>query len=118
VAYLMLNGALPADSAHLPLESTSIVRLNPLIRPNVQNGAWQRPGNVSAEDFRRLAEMDLAVVDDKDVKLVDSFCNGWMSDGWPNQPIRHGSDTDNNGMPNIQFCEIGHPTYSVAKEAW
>lgn len=118
VTHLVLDGTLPASPSELPVEPTSIARLNPLIRPNVKNDLWQRPGNVSSEDFLRLAEMDLAVVDDKDVRLIERLCNGWMLDGWPNQPIRHGSDTDDNGAPNIHFCEIGHPTYSAAKAAW
>lgn len=117
IAYRMLGGALPQAAGALPVAPTSVVRLNPLIRPTIQNRQWQRPGNVSADEFVKLAEMDLAVIDDNSVKLVDRFCNGWMSDLWPNQPIRHGSDTEN-GLPNGRFCEIGHSVYSAAKAAW
>ncbi len=118
IAYLMLGGSLPGDQAALPVEPDFFVRMNPLIRPGFGNGQWLRPGDTSASDFKALAEMDLAVTDDKDVKLIDRFCNGWMCDGWSNQPIRNGSDTDGSGAPNIHFCEIGHPTYSAAKAAW
>ena len=117
IAYVMLNGQLPQSPDELPYVSTPIARLNPLIRPEILGGQWVLPTGFSLSQYQKLAQMDLAVIDPNDVLLIDQFCNGWMMDQWPNQPIRHGSDTVG-GLPNSNFCEIGHSHYVAGKAAW
>jgi hypothetical protein len=117
IAYMMLNGKLPASQAACPVGNISIVRMNPLIRPVIQTDAWVLPKGCTSDDFKRLAEMDMAATDQSDVNLINEFCKGWMKGDWLNQPIRHGSDLDNR-LPNKNFCEIGHSTYATAMEAW
>lgn len=118
IAYLMLGGLLPAVPPNVfPYSDTPIVRMNPLIRPRIVNGKWDFQGGYGPSDFLKLVELDLAVVKPRDVNRIIRFCNEWMHDGWQNQPIRHGADMMGD-LPNQDFCEIGHPTYSVAKNAW
>jgi hypothetical protein len=128
----MLGGGLPATVADCPWQQTSIVRMNPLIRPVIDgSGSWaypdklpqddttpqEAPGKWTAEEFAALAGMDLAVTDPAAIQSIADFCAGWMQDKWTNQPIRHGSDGSATA-PNVNFCEIGHATYSLAKAAW
>lgn len=118
IAYMMLGEKLPAGVDECPLAPTSLVRMNPLIRPVVNaQKRWDFPPGSDAGIFGKLAEMDLAVIDQNDVLLINNFCNGWMDGNWLNQPVRHGSDTVN-GVPNPKFCEIGHEFYKNAKAAW
>ncbi|NNM69479.1 MAG: patatin [Gallionella sp.] len=117
VAHMVLNGSVPAGQEECPVGEVSIARMNPLIRPTIQNGTWNFPGGCTPDGFKRLVEMDMAVTDQRDVLRINDFCNGWMKDIWPNQPIRHGGDA-NAPAPNPTFCEIGHPTYTAAKRAW
>jgi hypothetical protein len=117
LSHLMLGGAVPATPAEFG-RPTPVVRLNPVVRPNVGDGVWARPAGFSAQEFARLAALDIAVIDDDDVDLICRFCDGWMAGGWINQPVRHGSDLDAGGSPNAQFCEIGYSTYAEGKHAW
>lgn len=112
ITHVTLGGGLPIDINQMPMDSP-IVRMNPLIRPdfNNNNNSWRLPNDCSSTDFKKLIELDLAVIDQPDVLLVDAFCNGWMAGNWPNQPIRHGSD----GSP---FCELGDPTFPSARARW
>lgn len=118
IAYLMLEGDLPdVPPASFPISNTPIVRMNPLIRPKNTNGQWGFPSGYDSDGFMKLAKLDMAAVKPDDVDRINRFCNEWMNGDWQNQPIRHGADLDGN-VPNQHFCEIGHPTYSDAKNAW
>lgn len=118
IAYLMLDGNLPDDPPRaIHISDTPIIRMNPLIRPKIADGQWDFPGGYDADGFMKLVTLDMAAVKSDDVDRINRFCNEWMNDGWQNQPLRHGADMDGS-LPNPHFCEIGHPTYSVAKNAW
>jgi predicted acylesterase/phospholipase RssA len=117
LAHLMLGGQLPRSPAEFRAP-TALVRLSPLVRPEVGPGEWVLPKGFSADDFARLASMDLAVIEDADAELVLRFCESWMAGDWPNQPIRHGGDLDGGGAPNRDFCEIGQQRYADGKRAW
>ncbi|HEX8964289.1 MAG TPA: patatin-like phospholipase family protein [Rhodocyclaceae bacterium] len=118
VAHLMLGGKVPLDPAQIGKLATPLVRLNPVVRPQPGDGEWKLPTGFSAREFKRLASLDIAVIDDADVDLIMRFCNGWMAGHWINQPVRHGADLDARGAPNKGFCEIGHATYEEARQAW
>lgn len=117
LAHLMLGGRLPQSPAEFR-GPTPLVRLSPLVRPEVGQGEWTLPKGFTAEEFARLASMDLAVIEDADAELVLRFCESWMAGAWPNQPIRHGGDLDARGAPNRDFCEIGQQRYLDGKQAW
>lgn len=123
IAHLMLGGNLPDDPPDaLPFSDTPIIRMNPLIRPRTNEGKWDFPSGYDADGFMKLVKLDMAAVKPGDVDRINRFCNEWMineriTDGWQNQPLRHGADMDGN-LPNLHFCEIGHPTYSAAKKSW
>jgi len=119
ITHVMLTGKdqLPADQNAMPLSNTPVIRMNPLIRPQISDNQWDLPNGCSGRDFERLAEMDLAVIDQSDVDLIKSFCDGWMTGHWINQPVRHGADLTTGGTPNPYFCEIGFPKYVSARAA-
>lgn len=107
IAHVMLGGGLPTTPCS-PAPS-NIVRFNPLIQPDGNSvTGWQLPSGLTNKDFARLVELDLAAVEDKDVRLIQQFCKLWMEDKIPNQAIRADSDFS---------CEIGHDKFSKARAA-
>jgi predicted acylesterase/phospholipase RssA len=126
IAHLMLDGGLPADVSCCPYTDTAIVRMNPVIQPVIDRatGQWSVPAGWSVEDFRRIAEMDIASRRQEDVDLIKRLGDGWLRDDWHNQPIRGcgiwtSPPADSPRLPNTDhLCEIGHRWYSTAKSAW
>jgi hypothetical protein len=124
----MLDGGLPADASCCPYTDTAIVRMNPVIQPVIDpaTGQWSVPAGWTVEEFRRIAEMDIASRRQEDVDLIKRLGEGWLRDEWHNQPIRGcgiwaspSSDSLSPPLPNTDhLCEIGHRWYSNAKSAW
>jgi predicted acylesterase/phospholipase RssA len=128
IAHLMLDGGLPTDVSCCPFTDTAIVRMNPVIQPVIDpaTGQWSVPAGWTVEEFRRIAEMDIASRRQEDVELIKRLGEGWLRDGWHNQPIRGcgiwaspAPDSPSPPLPTTDhLCEIGHRWYSNAKSAW
>lgn len=119
IAHLMLGGGLPVEASECPFGRTSVVRLNPVVQPVVgPDGRWQTPAGWSVADFHRIADLDIAATKEDDVDLIKRMCRGWMADAWENQPIRRAGSFAAPPSAGTTSCEIGHPRYSIAKQAW
>ncbi len=113
-AYTYLDGRFAPP---FPIGTDIVVRINPLVQPvkDTATGNWIVPGSnlpkppLSNDEFETL--VTLAIDPDQDqVNLIVRFCDAWLNDIFPNQPIRANSDTLD--------CEIGHRWFSAAKAAW
>lgn len=125
IAHLMLDGGLPLDVSCCPYTETAIVRMNPVIQPVVDRatGKWRVPAGWSGEEFRRIAEMDISASAQDDVDLIKRLGDGWLRDGWHNQPVRGcgvwaPAPTQAPWANTDHLCEIGHRWYSDARAAW
>jgi hypothetical protein len=113
IAYTYLDGNF---SGAFPIESNTVVRLNPLIQPVLESDSnWHVPGDhlpqppLTLDEFNVLVNLGLDP-NPQQVALIGRFCDAWLDDIVPNQPIRANSDT--------LACEIGHPIFSLAKAVW
>jgi uncharacterized protein len=106
-AHMLLDGALPAHDTP-GLSPSPIVRMNPLIQPlpNGKGGWILPPGYDTPEEFWALRKLDMDGVSEKDVAIIDTFCDRWMADTIPNQPVRANMRTFT--------AEIGHRKFSQA----
>ena len=128
IAHLMLDGGLPLDVSCCPYTETAIVRMNPVIQPVIDRatGEWSVPAGWSIDEFRRIAEMDISASAQDDVDLIKRLGDGWLRDGWHNQPVRGCgiwaaplAQSPSRTLPNTdRLCEIGHRWYSDARAAW
>jgi hypothetical protein len=103
--------AMTGANAGLPAGVVSrIVRMNPLIAPDLVDGQWTAPSGWTAAQFQYLCHIDMDAVDQNEVSYIDSWCSLWMADKSRNQPIR---------MDGTTFeVEVGYGRYSEAKAAW
>ena len=108
IAYVALDQALP-DSPGQQIDKGRIVRMSPVIRPVTTDGRWTLPKGLSEKEFVALANLEMDAVENAQVALIHKLGTQWMADNVPNQAIRNGSDFS---------CEIGHATFSEAKQAW
>jgi len=90
-----------------------IVRMNPLISPLPGGGGWQPPPGWSVAQLQYLSKIDVDAVVQSDVLYVDDYCQYWLADGAPNQPIRPNGRNFDPSAP-----EIGYAKFSQAKTAW
>ncbi|HCZ16770.1 MAG TPA: hypothetical protein DHV85_19735 [Candidatus Accumulibacter sp.] len=128
IAHMMLDGGLPLDVSCCPYTETAVVRMNPVIQPIIDRatGEWTVPAGWSIDEFRRIAEMDISASRQDDVDLIKRLCDGWLGDGWHNQPVRGcgiwaspPSQSPSPTSPSTdRLCEIGHRWYSDARAAW
>lgn len=107
-AHMLLDGPLPTrDGA--PTDSP-IVRMNPMIQPVEDGeGGWTAPPGYDEESFAALRRLDMDGLSESDIAIIEKFCDGWMKDEVPNQPVRTNSK---NFHP-----EIGFARYSEALAA-
>jgi hypothetical protein len=92
------------------------VRMNPVVRPRFdsKSNRWValRLTDDPAQDngaFRKLRRLELDAVKQDEVALISRLGRLWIDGEAVNQPIRASAD---------YTCEIGHPTFAQAKEAW
>jgi hypothetical protein len=98
VAYTMLYPQLIGPTRN------GFVRMNPLIQPILNSsGMWDFPNSINANDFKRLVELDMDATKQEDVDLIEKFCDAWLNDLVPNQPIR----SDENFKPLIGYGRFG-----------
>jgi hypothetical protein len=111
-AHVMLGGLETGDAAK-PVTDGPIVRLNPLIQPKLEGNEWQLPDKSSPAvgkrldiaSFDALAKMDLAAVDDDQVKLIELLCDAWMAGNALNQPIQ--AAVDLRPLIGHRYCDEG-----------
>lgn len=107
----VVTGGKPTTSSAL---QSRIVRMNPLISPMLDgNGKWIAPPNMPTDVFNYLKGMDMDAVIEYDITLITQYCEAWLGDYAPNQPIRPNGV---NGDPSKP--EIGYAKFSEAKAAW
>jgi len=115
-AHVMLGGRVTGDSA-TPVTDGPIVRLNPLIQPKLAGNEWQLPDKtvpavgktLDIASFHALAKMDMAAVEDDQVRLIGLLCDAWMDGNALNQPIQSGG--------KLQPL-IGHRYYDEGVATW
>lgn len=90
-AHMLLDGQLPAHEQTAAVHSP-IVRMNPLIQPvRGADGSWTAPPGYDASSFLRLRKIDMDAITPADISDINLFCDRWMDDSVPNQPIRTNS---------------------------
>lgn len=116
VAYSFLNGWVAGPP--WPVRTDRVVRLNPVVQPILDaSGNWVlpqfdvQPGQpFDVETFTTLRNLAIDAKDPQSLQLIGSFCDGWLANVVPNQPIRMNRD-------NLQ-CEIGQAFYRDGKSVW
>lgn len=115
VAYTFLNGSIAGPPWPVP---SNIVRLSPMVQPVLDsNGTWVvpqfdfQPGQpFTVDQFAELRNLAIDAKDPQSLNLIGSFCDAWLANIVPNQPIRINRD-------NLQ-CEIGQAYYKNGKSIW
>lgn len=130
IAHVVLGGGLPDGQAECPCGQTHVVRMSPVVQkvyaPDTRRFGW--PSGWDDHTLKRLLEMDIAATEDADARLIVRLADEWMAGAWNNQPVRVGGQLFDamhgacDGVPAGEaasiLCEIGHPRYGVAKQAW
>ncbi len=110
LAHLLIGGRLPLTIDECPIIDSGLVRLNPLIQANGNSeDGWTLPNGFDEVQFKRLINLDMAVVAQTDIDLIVHFCELWMQDKAHNQAIRSGKDF---------ICEIGFTRFTDAIKKW
>ena len=91
-----------------------IVRMNPLVSPMGEAGAWRAPGvpapAMTEDRFKYLANLDMDAIEQNQVQVISDFADLWTTGNVTNQPIRMHADT--------LRPEVGAGSYAGAVEAW
>jgi hypothetical protein len=93
-----------------PPADSRIIRMNPLISPVKNAGAWCAPGTMSAAQFTYLAKLDMDAVEQAQVDAISKYADLWAQGVAPNQPLRMNGDTLDR--------ELGQTTFPTAAAAW
>ena len=93
-----------------PPSDSRIIRMNPLISPVKNAGAWHAPGAMSAAQFMYLAKLDMDAVEQSQVDAISKYADLWIQGVAPNQPLRMNGDTLD--------PELGQTTFQSAVAAW
>jgi len=102
--------AITRDRASTAGYPDRIVRMNPLIAPRRTQDGWGTYAGMTAEAFTYLSNIAMDAVEPAQVAAIESYCDLWLADRVPNQPIRmDGATLD---------PEIGQARFSQAKQAW
>lgn len=113
IAYSFLNPTLNNNKS-------TLVRINPLISPECNEGIYGYPAvyNNDKKNFIKLMNLDFDIWKDEDIKLIDTMCDRFIANTkngncLQNQLIRgeFKNAPDSNGY-------LGYPTYLQAKERW
>jgi uncharacterized protein len=106
VAHVSLGGEVP--SGNEVVTDGPLVRMNPVVRPVMQDGAWTWPNAFRPNDWVRLTHLELDTLMQSDIELIHSLGLAWIRGDVCNQPIRAGTDLT---------AEIGHNTFAEAHAA-
>lgn len=102
--------AITRDRASAAPYPDRVVRMNPLIAPRRTADGWATYADMTTEAFSYLCQLDMDAVEQAQVAAIESYCDLWLADRAPNQPIRMDSAT--------LEPEIGQARFSQAKDAW
>ena len=105
-AHVILASAEGAD----PTQLGRVVRLSPVVRPILTDGAWVVPPGLTADQFQHLTQLGMDAVQQIQVDLITALGTSWLADGARNQPIRMSSDD--------LSSSLGEDLYSAAKARW
>ncbi len=87
-----------------------VVRMNPLITPRNLNGQLAAPEGWTPAQFRYLCNLEMDAVEQSQVEYIVDWCQLWLQDAVPNQPLR---------MDGVTMAvEVGYGRYSDARTAW
>jgi uncharacterized protein len=118
-AWVMLGNPIPAlhtgkmlaEELEAHPDPVTLVRMNPLVRPRLDDTKnWVPPDGLTVKEFRRLANIELDARVPDDVSLLVKFARAWLNDQIANQPIREN--------PYTFEARIGHTRFSEARDAW
>lgn len=109
IAHVMLGQPVPNVGGSGARVDSTIVRMNPVMRPVRRTGRWEWPPGLPAAKWEKLINIDMDATADQDVALIDELAGAWIRGEAPNQAVRANSSFD---------VEIGHDTYPEAREAW
>jgi hypothetical protein len=102
IAHAMTGGNPGLDTSVI----SRIVRMNPLISP-VNAGA---PPGWTPSQFKYLRDLGMDAVEPNQVEYIADWCQLWLADTVPNQPLRMDGPTMN--------VEVGYGRFSEARNAW
>ena len=102
--------AITRDRASAADYRDCVVRMNPLIGPQRTQDGWGTYADMTKEAFSYLCRIDMDAIEQKQVTAIESYCDLWLADRVPNQPIRMDGAT--------LEPEIGQARFSQAKDAW
>jgi len=110
-SHVLLGCPLPSPGTALPARSR-IVRFNPLVQPvrSSLNARWDFPPHMSRDEFCAIKDIDMVTMKQRDIDRITDFCNRWLRNDIPNQPIRANGAT--------LEPEIGPDRYAAAKAEW
>jgi len=108
-SHIVVGGRTP--TAGEQVADGKVVRMSPVLRyTKDESGQLTRiPPGLSQEEFSALQDIDMDAVKPAEFDLVKKFGELWLTDEMPNQSIRSN---------RIFECEIGHVTYSEARQRW
>ena len=91
--------------------SGTVVRMSPLVRPVRSNSidSWRPPDGLDADTFSKIADLDLDVIDEKEIGYLKKLGELWIAGKIRNQAIRENKYFD---------VQIGHATFAEARKAW
>jgi hypothetical protein len=105
------TGKLLAAELRAHPDPVTLVRMNPLVRPRLDDANnWVPPDGLTVQEFRRLTNIALDARVPEDVNLLVKLARAWLNDQVENQPIREN--------PYTFEARIGHTRFSQARDAW
>jgi len=107
LAHVMTGGG---TGLNKPPADSRIIRMNPLISPVKNAGAWCAPGTMTEAQFTSLAKLDMDAVEQAQVDAISNYADLWLQGIAPNQPLRMNGDTLD--------PELGQITFPTAAAAW
>lgn len=87
-----------------------VVRMNPLVTPVVSQGELAAPDGWSPAQFQYLCNLDIDAIEQNQVEYINAWCQLWLQDRVPNQPLRMDGTT--------RVVEVGYGRFSQAFAAW
>ena len=105
-----ISYAITRDRASAAPYPDRVVRMNPMIAPQRTANGWATYANMTNEEFAYLCGIGMDAVEQPQVAAIESYCDLWLADRVPNQPIR---------MDSARLePEIGQARFSQARAAW
>lgn len=112
-SHVALNQPIPVRVEQTPVNG-SVFRFNPQVQPIVLRDNtgmlnYSCPPDYTEEEFDKLSNLGMDAVDQSEVDMIVKFCDAWLNDQMPNQPIRANANLE---------CEIGFNLFSQGLRLW